>query len=75
MSIQAPPRGVLVGRTYLDEVKAMDLIRALRMAGCFLDLFMVGGSAERNRPVVRAENAVLRVVRELEDALGSSADE
>jgi hypothetical protein len=77
MSTQAPPRGALLGRSYLAEDEAIEVIRYLRDGVhlfCYLQM-QVGGQGLLAGRLVRAEKVLIRVVRELEDALGSSADE
>lgn len=77
MSTKAPPRGAICGRSYLAEYTAIDLIAGLRDTVCLLNQCFQTVPTESIAAgrLVRAENAVLRVLRELEDALGSSADE
>jgi hypothetical protein len=80
MSIQAPPRGVLLGRSYLAEDDAIEVIRDLRDGSHLFSYFQARLAATDpagglSRRLVRSQVALLRVLREMEDALGSSADE
>jgi hypothetical protein len=76
MSLSAPLRGALLGQAYLPELEAIDHIRDLRDGVKILDeLLGETRGGYRTGQIVRSRHAILRTVRELENALGSSADE